>query len=330
MKRSILNYSAWLTLLVAHATLGKVYQVLIIGGGPAAYSAAISAANAKLTTIVFEGQQPGGQPVKAGEIKNFPGHKSINGAELVSNMREQAEELGAIIVDSHVVNVNFKQKPFTITTDKNEKFSAQTVIIASGSEPVKLNCPGENACWGKGVIVCAKCDGHLFDGKDIAIIGGGYSALRELGNLKPFAKQITLINPDTELSGPQFLINQTKAENVTILHRTQVIQILEKDGHVNGIEIENKDTKKRTTLPVQGVLVGLGWKPSSQLFVNQLKLNKEKEIEITDGDTKTSVPGIFAAGDITNKSRHQLATASASGFTAALDAEAYLREKGFL
>lgn len=316
-------------LIVTTPIFGAVHKIVIIGGGPAAYSAGISAGNGQLDPIIIEGVEPGGQPIKAGEIKNFPSHKSINGAELVSSMREHAEELGAKIIDAKVTKVDFKSIPFSITTEKGETFHASSVIIATGSEPIKLNCPGEDKSWGKGVIVCAKCDGHLFQDKEVAIIGGGYSALREVGNLKPFASKITIVNPESQLSGPQFLINQTQDPKIKIMSNHRVVQILEKNGQVTGVEIENKDTKQKQILPVEGVLVGLGWKPSSKLFEGQLTLNAENQIVVTD-DTKTSVPGVFAAGDITSRARHQLFTSAADGFSAALDAEGFLREKGLI
>lgn len=307
-------------------TTSKIYQIAIIGGGPAAYAAAVSSANAQIETIVFEGIEPGGQPLKAGLIKNFPGYKSINGAELVANMREQAEELGAKMMDTQVTKVDLKTTPFKIWTDRGEIFSANSLIIATGSEPIKLNCPGEEQCWGKGVVVCAKCDGHLFKNKNVVIVGGGYSALRELENLKAHTNKITIINPQTKLSGPQFLINQAHDAKIEILNNHTVKQILEKDGNVTGVEIIDNQTSKSKTIPTDGVLIGLGWKPSSSLFVGQLSLDSKNQIIVTK-DTTTSIHGVYAAGDVTNKSRHQLFMAASSGFAAALDAEQYLREK---
>lgn len=310
-------------------TASKTHQIIIIGGGPAAYSAAISAANAKIDTVVFEGIEPGGQPLKAGEIKNFPSYKSINGAELVANMREQAEDLGAKLIDAQVTKVDLKNKPFTIWTNRGEIFSANSVIIATGSEPIKLNCPGEEQCWGKGVVVCAKCDGHLFKDKNVIIVGGGYSALRELSNLKAHTNKITIVNPETKLSGPQFLINQAHDAKIEILNNTTVKQILETDGHVTGIEIIDNNTKTTKTIPADGVLIGLGWKPSSSLFASQLALDTKNQIVVTN-ETNTSISGVYAAGDVTNKARHQLFMAASSGFAAAMDAEKYLREKGLI
>ena len=315
---------------VSHEDADQVtVKIAIIGGGPAAFAAAISAGNGKLDPIVVEGYEPGGQTVKAGEIKNFPGYKSINGAELVSNMKEHAEHLGAKIIDAQVTKVDLSKQPFTLWTDKKETILAHTVIIATGSEPIKLNCPGEDKCWGKGVVVCAKCDGHLFKDKSVVIVGGGYSALRELGNLKLHTNKITIVNPDTKFSGPQFLINQTTGPGITILQNHSVNRILEKDGYVTGVEVTNKSTGQTTTLSAQGVLIGLGWKPSSKLFDGQLKLNTQDQIIVT-GDANTSVPGVYAAGDVTSKSRHQLIMATSSGFAAAMDAETYLREKNLL
>ena len=326
------KYLASLILILGSSfttTSTKINKIVIIGGGPAAYSAAVSAANAKLEPIVIEGNEPGGQPIKAGNIKNFPSHKSINGGDLVLNMREHAKDLGAQLIDEQVTKVDFKKNPFTVWTSEGQTILAQTVIIATGSEPIKLNCPGEDKCWGKGVIVCAKCDGYLFKDKSVVIVGGGYSALREVGNLKAHTNNITLINPKEKLSGPQFLINQVNDSKIKILNNYTVKQILEKDGYVTGVEIVNNQTKETQTIDAQGVLIGLGWKPSSQIFKGQVTLDSKQQIIVTN-DTDTSVPGVFAAGDVTNKARHQLFIAASSGFTAAMDAEKYLHDRNLI
>lgn len=303
----------------------KVHKIAIIGGGPAAYSAAVSAANGKFAPLVIEGQSAGGQPIKAGDIKNFPSYKSINGGELVANMKEHAQHLGAIIISQDVIKVDLKNRPFNVQTSSGQSFLAQTVIIATGSEPIKLNCPGEDKCWGKGVIVCAKCDGYLFKNQEVVIVGGDYSALREVGNMKQHTSKITLINPNSKLTGPQFLINQALNSNIKILNNYDVKKIIEKDGQVTGVQVLNKANNQTSIIPTNGILVGLGWQPSSQLFTGQLALNNQKQIIVTN-DTQTSIPGVFAAGDVNSKARHQLFMASASGFAAAMDAEKYLME----
>lgn len=307
----------------------KVHKIVIIGGGLAAHSAAISAGNGKLNPVIIEGHEPGGQAAKAGTIKNFPGHPSINGGELTSKTQDHAEELGAKIIEAKVTKVDFKQKPFKITTDKAGTVQAHSVIIATGSQPIKLNCPGENKCWGKGVVVCATCDGHLFENKKVVIIGGGYSALRELGNMLKYTNKITVINPDKEFSAPQFLINKLNSSGVPKLTNHSVVKIIEENGQVSGIKLKNKATGKTTVLPTEGILVGLGWKPSSDIFKKHLKLNKKNQIAITN-DTETSVPGIFAAGDVSSKSRHQAFMAASHGFAAAMDAEKYLKKQGLV
>ena len=316
-------------ILGASFASSKTHKIIIIGGGPAAYSAAVSAANAQIDVLVIEGEEPGGQPIKAGDIKNFPSYKSVNGADLVVNMREHAEELGAKMIDAQVTKVDLKNRPFTIWTNQEQTFSADSIIIATGSEPIKLNCPGEDKCWGKGVVVCAKCDGYLFKDKNVVIVGGGYSALREIGNMKAHTNHITLINPEAKLSGPQFLINQAHQAQVAILNNTTVQQILEKDGHVTGVEVIDNATKTTKIIPAEGVLIGLGWTPSSKLFTGQLVLNDKDQIVVTN-DTSTSIPGVFAAGDVTDKARHQLFMAASSGFAAAMDAEKYLREHNLI
>lgn len=307
----------------------EVHKIVIIGGGLAAHSAAVSAGNGKLNPVIIEGHEPGGQASKAGKIKNFPGLPSINGGELTSKTRDHAEELGTKIIEAKVTKVDFKQKPFKITTDKAGIVQAHSVVIATGSQPIKLNCPGENKCWGKGVVVCATCDGHLFENKKVVIIGGGYSALRELGNMLKYTNQVTIINPDKEFSAPQFLINKLNSSGVPKLTNHSIVKILEEDGQVTGIEIKNKATGKITKLLTDGILVGLGWRPSSDIFKEYLKLNKKSQIVVTN-DTETSIPGVFAAGDVTSKSRHQAFMAASHGFAAAMDAEKYLKKQGLV
>lgn len=323
-------FSLLILILNSSFTQNEIHKIVIIGGGPAAYSAAVSAANGKLVPIVIEGDEPGGQPVKAGVIKNFPSHKTVNGADLVVNMRDHAEELGAKIIEEQVTKVDLSKNPFKIWTKNNTPILAHTIIVATGSEPIKIKCPGEDKYWGRGVVVCAKCDGYLFKDKEVVIVGGGYSALREIGNLKQHTNKITLINPDTKLTGPQFLINKAKEAGVKILQNHQIKQILGDGTNVTGIEIINKSTGKTSTMATSGVLVGLGWKPNVQLFENQLKLNSKNQIIITNNDTETSLPGVFAAGDVTSKARYQLFMASSQGFAAAMDAEKYLRDKNLI
>lgn len=310
-------------------TQEPIHKIIIIGGGPAGYAAAVAAANGKIDTLVIEGEQPGGQPTKAGDIKNFPSYKSINGGELVANMRDHAEELGAKMIEVQATKVDFSTQPFKVWTDTNVPLLAHAVIIATGSAPIKLNCPGEDKYWGKGVVVCAKCDGYLFKDKPIVIVGGGYSALREVGNLEPHTRKITIINPDTKLTGPQFLINKVQTLGVKVLQNYEVKQILGTDSEITGIEVLDKSSGKTSIIPTQGVLVGLGWRPNIDLFKGKLKLNPQNQIVITN-DTETSIPGVFAAGDVTSKGRHQLFMAASAGFAAAMDAEKYLREKNII
>lgn len=322
----------WLVLMTSTCLAqNNIHKIVIIGGGPAGYAAGVSAANGKLAPVIIEGEEPGGQPIQAGEIKNFPSHKSINGAELVASMRDHAEELGAQIVDKQVTRVDFSGSPFKIWTDQTEPILAQTVIIATGSKPIKISCPGEEQYWGsgKGVIVCAKCDGHAIQDQEVVIVGGEYSALREIGNLKQYTNKITLLNPQAQLTGPQFLINNAQTAGVKILNNQTVEKILGDGKHVTGVEVRDNQTGKTSTIPTKWVLVGLGWQPNSQLFKNQITINNQDQIVLT-GETSTSVPGVFAAGDVTSSARHQLFMASSSGFAAAMDAEKYLRDKNLI
>ena len=321
-----LNWWAYLAISFSYQLIYSetIHPVVIIGGGPAAYSAAVCTANAKLAPIVIEGTAPGGQPVKAGEIRNWPGITEINGAELVTNIQEHAKSLGAQIVEAEVIKINLKQKPYEVHT-KKQKFLAHTVVIATGSEPVKINCPGEQEYFGKGIIVCAKCDGYLFENKPIVIVGGGYSALRELGLMLKHTKQITLINPDAGLSGPQFLVSFASDPNVTIMHNTEIKRIIGDGEKVTGVEILDKNSNQTKNIPTSGVLVGLGWKPNNALFKNQLSCNQNGEIVVTNNVT-TTLPGVYAAGDVASSTKHQLFIAAGRGYEAGMAAEKYLVE----
>ncbi len=305
-----------------------IHNVIIIGGGPAAYSAAVCTANGKLTPLVIEGSSPGGQPLKAGDIKNWPGMPNINGAELVGNIQEHAKKLGAQIIEDTVTRVDFKQKPYVVYT-KKEKFLAHTIIIATGSEPVKLNCPGEKKYFGKGIIVCAQCDGYLFENQPVVIVGGGYSALRELGLMLKHTQQIMLINPDKALSGPQFLINYANDPHVKVLHNTSVKQVIGDGERVTAIEVVDKETNVTQKINANGILIGLGWRPNGTLFKGQLTFNDKGEILVTN-NVFTKELGIFAAGDVASSTKHQLFIAAGRGYEAGMAAEKYLVEQGLI
>jgi thioredoxin reductase (NADPH) len=254
----------------------------------------------------------------------------VNGAELAASMRDHAEKLGTKIIDKQVTRVDFSQTPFKVWTDQpKEPILAHTIIIATGSQPIKINCPGEEQYWGngRGIFVCVKCDGHAIIDQEVVIIGGGPHALREINNVKQrtSASKITLINPNKQLTGPQFLINRAQESGIKILNNYTVKQILGDQQHVTGIEVIDNQTGKISTIKTKWVLVGLGWQPNSQ----EVKINNKNQIEVTS-ETNTSIAGVFAAGDVTSTARHQLFMASSSGFAAAMDAEKYLRNKNLI
>lgn len=322
-----LKWGLYLILSISCQISGSevVHPIVIIGGGPAAYSAAVCTANAKLTPIVIEGTAPGGQPLKAGAIRNWPGITEINGGELVVNIQEHAKSLGAQIVEAEVIKIDLKQKPYVVHT-KQEKFMTHTIVIATGSEPVKINCPGEQEYFGKGIIVCAKCDGYLFENKPVVIVGGGYSALRELGLMLKHTKQITLLNPESSLSGPQFLVSFASDPNVKVMHNVEVKKVIGDGEKVTAVEVLDRTKQTTQTIPASGVLVGLGWKPNNQLFKNQLTCNSNGEITVTN-NVFTGLPGVYAAGDVASSTKHQLFIAAGRGYEAGMAAEKYLVEE---
>lgn len=304
---------------------GIVSNIAIIGGGPSALSAAIYAARSELKPLVIEGEE-GGQLAKASHIENWPGVPPTLGSDLAKNMRTQASELGAEFLKTNVINVNFSKHPFKLITKNGNSVLANSVIIATGTKPGKLNCPGEEEFQGKGVALCATCDGPLFKDKKIVLIGGDYPALREATILSKFTNDITIITKAEKLRGPNSLLSQVvKNPNIKILNNSQAIEIIGTPQEATGVKIINKKTKKKNIVPAQAIFIATNWIPESEIFRNKLSLDLKGRIKVHH-NTATSVMGIFAAGDVTNNSYHQAPVASAFGYMAGMDAERYLKK----
>ena len=305
------------------------WPLVIIGSGPAGLGAATYAGQAAIKTLVIEGNMPGGYPTKAGTIYNYPSYKEIEGHELYTKIRAQAESKHIEFKSGQVTKVNLNSKPFVISLKDNSPIQASAIIITTGSKPIKTGVPGEKEYFGKGIAYCATCDGPMFKDQHVAVIGGGYSALREVGQLTKFAKQITLVNPNKNLRGPEMLIARANSSKVTIKHNHKLLEIAGNGGKVTGIKVSNSngDSKEANSIPVDGVFIALGQRPNTSLFAGQLKLNPKKEIIITNCKTQgTSIEGVFAAGDVSDRSQHQIVTGVGEGYRAALSAEKYLKK----
>jgi thioredoxin reductase (NADPH) len=300
------------------------YQLVVIGSGPAGLTAAIYASRAKLKTLVIEGTQPGGQLMTTTNVENWPGNVSIPGPELMINMRSHAEACGAELLMESVVSVETTSRPFVVRTDSGKKIMADTVIVCTGATSKRLGCPGEQEYWAKGVSTCATCDAPFFEGKDIVIVGGGNTAVTEAEHLTHFAKSVTIVHILDALTANDPIKDKVLSHpKVTFRYTSTVVEITGDENHVTGVVLEHQKTKERTTLATQGVFIAIGFNPNTSLFKDKLAMDAYGYLTLT-GHTKTSVPGIFAAGDVADYRYRQAITSAGVGCMAALDCQAFL------
>ena len=300
-------------------------QVLIIGSGPAGLTAAIYAARANLTPLVIEGYEAGGQLMLTSLVENWPGHRDgIMGPALMEELRLQAVRFGAEIVQGQVSAVELGRRPFTVRTDEAE-YAADALIVATGASARWLGLPSEKALVGRGVSSCATCDGAFFRDRPIAVVGGGDTALEEALFLTRFASEVTLVHRRDKLRASKIMQDKAHANaKIRFVWNSVVEQIADiEKGEVTGITIRSLTTGERAELPVHGVFVAIGHTPNTGLFANQLEMNPSGYI-LTHAGTRTSVPGVFAAGDVQDHVYRQAITAAGSGCMAAMDAEKYL------
>jgi thioredoxin reductase (NADPH) len=303
-------------------------NVVILGTGPAGLTAAIYAARAELAPIVLKGDQPGGQVTITDALENYPGFpEGISGFELYQAMEKQAIRFGAQIISDTAVAVDFKNQPFKIKT-REQPLEAKTVIIATGSDPRKLNIPGEKEYIGKGVSYCATCDGFFFKGKKVVVVGGGDSAVEEGLFLTRFASSVTIIHRRDRLRAHAHLQNRaTTNEKMNFIWDSVVTEVLgSSQSGVTGVRLKNVKTEEATTLATDGVFVFIGHIPNTQIFKDQLDLD-ESGIIITDRRQHTNVPGVFAAGDVQDSNYRQAVTSAGAGCIAAMEAEKFIAEQ---
>ncbi len=302
-------------------------NVVIIGTGPAGLTAAIYAARAELSPVVLAGDTPGGQVTITETLDNFPGFpEGIAGFELFQNLKKQAERFGAQIVSETAVSVDFSKQPLNVKT-RTTKYDTKAVIISTGSDPRKLNVPGEREFVGNGVSYCATCDGFFFRGKEVVVVGGGDSAVEEALFLTKFATKVTIVHRRDRLRAHAHLQSRAeKNEKITFVWNSVVTEILgDKETGVNKVKLKNVATNEESLLKTDGVFIFIGHIPNTQIFKDKVELDKSGII-VTDSRQKTNIPGVFAAGDVQDNLYRQAITSAGSGAAAAMEAEKFIAE----
>ena len=313
-----------------------VYDTIIIGSGPAGLTAAIYAARADLRCLLIEGEpsstsdQPGGQLMLTTEVENFPGFpEGVMGPALMKDMRAQARRFGAELVVDRVSRVDLTRAPFTVWTgDTGPEYLARTVVIATGAQALPLGVPNERELTGYGVSTCATCDGFFFRNQEIAVVGGGDSALEEAMFLSRFASSVTVIHRRDTLRASKIMQSRAAANpKLRMRWNTVVTEAVEKDGRLAGVRLRDVLTGSGELLEVTGLFVAIGHRPNTDLFAGQVGMDEAGYITTRGRTTATSVPGVFACGDVQDDRYRQAITAAGSGCSAALDVERYLADQ---
>jgi thioredoxin reductase (NADPH) len=305
--------------------VSDIRNLIIIGSGPAGYTAAVYAARANLHPLVIEGAQSGGALMTTTEVENFPGFPDgILGPELMDNMRKQAERFGAEFVTDDVSGVALSG-PVKRVWIGNEEYQAHAVILATGSAWRPLGVPGEQELLGHGVSSCATCDGFFFRGQPIAVVGGGDSAMEEATFLTRFAESVTIVHRRDQFRASKIMSERALTNpKINVRWNTVVTEVLGKDGKVAGVALRDTATGEESTLDVQGVFVAIGHDPRSELLRGQVPLDENGYVVVEAPSSRTGVAGVFAAGDLVDHTYRQAITAAGTGCTAALDAERYI------
>jgi thioredoxin reductase (NADPH) len=303
-------------------------RVAVLGSGPAGFTAAIYAARAGLSPVVIQGIQPGGQLTTTTDVENYPGFRDvIQGPWLMEEMQAQAEHVGTKVVWDHISAVDLSRRPFRLTGDSGAQYLADALVIATGAQAKWLGLPTEEHMKGRGASACATCDGFFYRGKKVAVIGGGNTAVEEALYLTNHSHDVTLIHRRDSLRAEKILQDRLFAnEKITVIWDSEVLEFVgggEPEALV-GLDIRNKRTGETSRVEVEGAFVAIGHQPATELFKGQLKLDDDGYILVEPGTTRTSIPGVFACGDVMDKIYRQAVTAAGTGCMAALDVEKYL------
>jgi len=305
-------------------SIENVHKLIIIGSGPAGLTAGIYAGRAQLTPLIFEGQEPGGKLIGTSYIENWPSEKHILGSALMETIREHAELSGCTLSPSTVVRVDLSSQPFTVWTDFDEVYQTESLIIATGSHPRKIGCPGEDTYWGAGVSSCVTCDGAFFKDKKVVVVGGGDSGMEYASALSKYTKNITIVQdlPMLTASAPMQQRILSKPY-ITVIYNSLISEMRGDGQKLTTIEIFNQKTKEKTILETDGIFLAIGHIPATQIFREQLKMDRFGHLLINDKG-QTSVKGIFAAGDAIDGRYRQAIYAAGSGCKVAMEVENYL------
>ena len=303
-------------------------RLAVLGSGPAGYTAAIYAARAGLSPVVIQGIQPGGQLTTTTDVENYPGFRNvIQGPWLMEEMQAQAEHVGTKVVWDHVSEVDLSRRPFRLSGDGGAQYFADALVIATGAQAKWLGLPSEEHMKGRGASACATCDGFFYRGKKVAVIGGGNTAVEEALYLTNHSHDVTLIHRRDSLRAEKILQDRLFANpNIRVIWDSEVVEFVgggEPEALV-GLDIRNKRTGEISRVECEGAFVAIGHQPATELFRGQVELDPEGYIIVEPGTTRTSVPGVFACGDVMDKIYRQAVTAAGTGCMAALDAEKYL------
>ncbi|MFZ8878429.1 MAG: thioredoxin-disulfide reductase [Paracoccaceae bacterium] len=304
-------------------------KVLIVGSGPAGYTAGVYASRAMLKPILVQGMEPGGQLTTTTEVENWPGDTEVQGPDLMVRMEAHASAMGCEIIGDMINNLDLSKRPFTATGDSGTIYTADAVILATGARAKWLGLPSEEAFKGFGVSACATCDGFFYRGQEIVVIGGGNTAVEEALFLTNFASKVTLIHRRDELRAEKILQDRlAKNDKIEPLWFHQLDEVVGSDNPkgVEAVRVRHIETGEISQIPCKGVFVAIGHSPASELVKDQLETHNGGYVQVEAGSTRTSIPGVFAAGDLTDHTYRQAITSAGMGCMAALDAERFLAE----
>lgn len=307
----------------------EIEKVVIIGSGPAGYTAAIYAARAGLNPLLYTGGEPGGQLTTTNDVENFPGYpEGINGPQMMMDLQKQAERFGTRVNYGLVTQVDFSSHPLKLIVDGTKEVITESVIIATGATAKYLGIPSEQAFANKGVSACAVCDGYFYRGKEVAVVGAGDSAAEEAMYLAKLCPKVHLIVRREEMRASKIMQQRVmKTGNIQIHWNTETEEVLGDDTGVTGVRVKNNKTGISTEIPIEGFFLAIGHKPSTDLFEGIIDMDDTGYIKVIPGTTKTNIEGVFAVGDAADKVYRQAVTAAGTGCMGALDAEKYLAAK---